>query len=158
MPLHPQETPPPACQAAAGELSAVAKATGLAGRCFLFRGPLPLLTAAAPLPQVSQPSRLSGGLPLWQPQQQHSSSSLHTAQPAASTMRCRASKPGASGSSDGGDAAPSFLLSAVPLALWAGLMGYVFFLAPNQTPNIDSFVVQKLVGCDVWRDAARLAG
>jgi hypothetical protein len=73
-------------------------------------------------------------------------------------MRCRASKPGASGSSDGGDAAPSFLLSAVPLALWAGLMGYVFFLAPNQTPNIDSFVVQKLVGCDVWRDAARLAG
>lgn len=37
-------------------------------------------------------------------------------------------------------------LNAALLALWAGLMGYVFFLAPNQTPGIDSFVVQKLVG------------
>ena len=24
--------------------------------------------------------------------------------------------------------------------------GYVFFLAPNQTPSIDAFVVQKLIG------------
>eukprot|EP00879_Flechtneria_rotunda_P013154 GHRR01013739.1.p1 GENE.GHRR01013739.1~~GHRR01013739.1.p1 ORF type:complete len:299 (+),score=83.87 GHRR01013739.1:227-1123(+) len=35
------------------------------------------------------------------------------------------------------------------LALWAGLMYYVFFLAPNQTPSIDSFIVQKLVGLKV---------
>lgn len=37
-------------------------------------------------------------------------------------------------------------LNAGLLALWAALMGYVFFLSPNQTPSIDSFVVQKLVG------------
>jgi hypothetical protein len=41
--------------------------------------------------------------------------------------------------------APSALNAAL-LVLWAGLMGYVFFLAPNQTPAIDSFVVQKLCG------------
>ncbi|WIA28357.1 hypothetical protein OEZ86_010904 [Tetradesmus obliquus] len=41
---------------------------------------------------------------------------------------------------------PSWAFNAGLLALWAGLMGYVFFLAPNQTPTIDSFVVQKLVG------------
>lgn len=48
------------------------------------------------------------------------------------------------GSSEGG-VMPSALNAAL-LALWAGLMGYIFLLAPNQTPSIDSFVVQKLCG------------
>jgi hypothetical protein len=38
-------------------------------------------------------------------------------------------------------------LNAGLLCLWAGLLGYVCVLAPNQTPTIDAFVVQKLVGC-----------
>lgn len=38
-------------------------------------------------------------------------------------------------------------LNAALLALWACLMGYVLILSPNQTPSIDSFVVQKLCGC-----------
>lgn len=37
-------------------------------------------------------------------------------------------------------------LNAGLLCLWAGLLGYVCVLAPNQTPTIDAFVVQKLVG------------
>jgi hypothetical protein len=37
-------------------------------------------------------------------------------------------------------------LNAALLALWACLMGYVLILSPNQTPSIDSFVVQKLCG------------
>jgi hypothetical protein len=62
---------------------------------------------------------------------------------------------GSSSSSTAEEQQPSVLYSVVPLALWAGLMGYVFLVAPNQTPGIDSFVVQKLVGCvrgpgEVW--------
>jgi hypothetical protein len=54
---------------------------------------------------------------------------------------------GGSSSSDvAAGGAPSWAFNAGLLALWAGLMGYVFFLAPNQTPTIDAFVVQKLVG------------
>lgn len=41
---------------------------------------------------------------------------------------------------------PTVALNAGLLALWAALLGYVFVLAPNQTPTIDAFVVQKLVG------------
>lgn len=53
---------------------------------------------------------------------------------------------GSSSSSGGDDGILPSALNAGLLALWAGLMGYVLFLAPNQTPSIDSFVVQKLVG------------
>jgi hypothetical protein len=61
---------------------------------------------------------------------------------------CHDSKtPGSSSTSDAAaGGAPSWAFNAGLLALWAGLMGYVFFLAPNQTPTIDAFVVQKLVG------------
>ncbi|GBF96446.1 hypothetical protein Rsub_09245 [Raphidocelis subcapitata] len=50
---------------------------------------------------------------------------------------------GGGGGEEGGN---GLLISGALLALWAGLMGYVFFLAPNQTPTIDAFIVQKLVG------------
>jgi hypothetical protein len=60
------------------------------------------------------------------------------------SKRSNSTDPAAVASSEGG-VAPSALNAAL-LALWAGLMGYVFFLAPNQTPAIDSFVVQKLCG------------
>lgn len=45
-------------------------------------------------------------------------------------------------------------LNAALLALWACLMGYVLILSPNQTPSIDSFVVQKLCGCVCDRQRA----
>jgi hypothetical protein len=64
-----------------------------------------------------------------------------------SSTVCHDSKtPGSSSSDEAAGGAPSWAFNAGLLALWAGLMGYVFFLAPNQTPTIDAFVVQKLVG------------
>ncbi|KAF8072514.1 hypothetical protein HT031_000174 [Scenedesmus sp. PABB004] len=51
---------------------------------------------------------------------------------------------GAGGAEGGGGA--GLAVNAALLGLWAGLMAYVFVLAPNQTPTIDAFVVQKLVG------------
>lgn len=53
--------------------------------------------------------------------------------------------PASSSNSSEGGIAPS-ALNAGLLALWACLLGYVFVLAPNQTPTIDAFVVQKLCG------------
>jgi hypothetical protein len=48
---------------------------------------------------------------------------------------------------------PTAALNAGLLTLWAALLGYVFVLAPNQTPTIDAFTVQKLVG---YVDAAKV--
>lgn len=72
-------------------------------------------------------------------------------------MICRSSKSSETSSSSSGSADPTgagsseagvmpSALNAALLALWACLLGYVFVLAPNQTPSIDSFVVQKLCG------------
>ena len=41
---------------------------------------------------------------------------------------------------------PTLAYSAVLLALWLALLGYVFTLSPNQTPTLDNFVVLKLIG------------
>lgn len=62
-------------------------------------------------------------------------------------IRTAAAGDGGDGGGGGAEAGnTSGYISGVLLALWAALLGYVFLLAPNQTPTIDAFVVQKLVG------------
>ncbi|KAI8473704.1 MAG: hypothetical protein J3K34DRAFT_457213 [Monoraphidium minutum] len=89
---------------------------------------------AAALPKPQQPAASPAARP---PQQQRPLP--------ARTVVCAAGGSGAGGAGDGGFDSGN-LISAALLALWAGLLGYVFVLAPNQTPTIDAFVVQKLVG------------
>lgn len=48
---------------------------------------------------------------------------------------------GGNGSDEERDWSTSFLL----FGLWAGLMFYIFFLAPNQTPIMDSYFLKKLL-------------
>lgn len=79
------------------------------------------------------------------PQQQQRRTLCRSSESEPSSRQAGSDNPAAVASSSEGGLAPSALNAAL-LALWAGLMGYVFFLAPNQTPSIDSFVVQKLCG------------
>ncbi|KAH6780994.1 transmembrane protein [Perilla frutescens var. hirtella] len=52
---------------------------------------------------------------------------------------------GETGGGGGGEEERDWTTSFLLFAFWAGLMYYVFFLAPNQTPVTDSYFVRKLL-------------
>jgi len=60
----------------------------------------------------------------------------------------------ASGSGSGGGKLSDWTTSVLLFGLWAGLMYYVFQLAPNQTPVRDSVCSVVKCGLEIWNSLA----
>ncbi|CAA2979086.1 uncharacterized protein LOC111385575 [Olea europaea subsp. europaea] len=52
---------------------------------------------------------------------------------------------GGDGGGDGGGEERDWTSSFLLFAFWAGIMYYVFFLSPNQTPSLDMYFLEKLL-------------